>query len=86
VKSRANDKFWRCYKCLPVSVRTLARKNYRLWRQNPRHPSLQFKKTAEDAWSVRIGDHYRAMATVEKGVMIWFWIGTHEEYNKMVGR
>ncbi len=47
VNSRANARFWQAYRQLPPTLRTLARKNYRLWRQNPRHPSLRFKKVGD---------------------------------------
>ena len=85
--SRATRRFWKCYAALPESIRRLADKNYRLWCNNPRHPSLDFKKLAGkgERFSVRVGDHYRALGhKVENGVE-WVWIGTHEEYNKMIG-
>ncbi len=84
MNSRANARFWRAYRQLPSAVRTLARKNYRLWRQNPRHPSLRFKKVGVDLWSVRIGAEHRALAAEEQGVLIWFWIGPHDEYQRLL--
>jgi hypothetical protein len=56
---------------------------FRLWRGNPRHPSLRFKKVGA-AWSVRIGAGYRALATLEGDVAYWFWIGTHDEYERLL--
>ena len=44
MKSFATAAFWRHYRALPVALRHLALKNYRLWKENPRHPSLHFKK------------------------------------------
>jgi hypothetical protein len=84
VNSRANARFWRAYQQLPPAVRTLARKNYRLWQLHPRHPSLRFKKVGVDLWSVRIGAEYRALAAEEQGVFIWFWIGPHDEYQRLL--
>jgi len=68
---------------LPAAIRELADKNYRLLKSNPRHPSLHFKKIGE-LWSVRIGDHYRALGIEEAGDITWFWIGTHAEYDTLV--
>jgi hypothetical protein len=57
---------------------------YGLWRQNPRHPSLQFTK-AGNVWSVRIGSGYRTMSLLENDIFHWFWIGTHDEYERLIG-
>ena len=59
--SAGSPEFWEAYYKLPESVRALARKNYRLWQTNPFHPSLAFKKIGGENWSVRIGEHYRAI-------------------------
>lgn len=72
--------FWEHYYGVPKSIRVLAKKNYRLLKENPQHPSLHFKKIGK-YWSVRIGIHYRAMAVELDGDMHWFWIGTHAEYD-----
>ena len=61
----------------------LAQKNYRLWSVNAFHPSLHFKSIGKkNDWSVRVGDHYRAIGKFCGNVFIWEWIGTHEAYNK----
>jgi hypothetical protein len=75
------------YQELPEPVQLLAVKNYRLWRDNPRHPSLDFKKLADrgERFSIRVGDHYRALGHKVDGGVEWVWIGTHEDYNKLVG-
>ena len=68
---------------LPAKIQQQAQKQYALWRHDPFHPSLHFKKVG-DLWSVRVGAHYRALGTsVEDGVY-WFWIGTHADYDKVV--
>jgi hypothetical protein len=69
---------------LPASVRELADKNYELLRSNPRHPSLQLKRIRK-LWSVRIGEHYRALGVDVEGGIYWIWIGPHAEYDKIVG-
>jgi hypothetical protein len=45
---------------------------------------MQFKPLRVNVWSVRIGDHYRALALRDREVIVWFWIGSHEEYNQFV--
>ena len=76
--------FWACYEGLPDEIQELADKNYALLRANAHHPSLHFKKVGE-VWSVRVGLHYRALATLRDEGYVWFWIGTHAEYNRLIG-
>jgi hypothetical protein len=82
IESRVTSDFWRLYRALPAHVQQLARKNYLLWAENAFHPSLHFKQLTKPNWSVRVGDHYRAVGRFVGSVFIWEWIGTHEEYNK----
>ena len=58
------------------------RKNYALWSANAFHPSLRFKSIGKPNWSVRVGDHYRAVGKFADKAFLWEWIGTHEEYNQ----
>lgn len=84
MKHHASTKFWNLYNALPLEVRAVADKNYELLRTNPQHPSLHFKRI-DKLWSVRAGMHYRALGTeVDEGIM-WIWIGTHAEYDKIIG-
>ena len=84
MKHYASSRFWALYEALPAHVRGVADKNFALLKTDPRHPSLHFKRIGS-LWSVRVGDRYRALGTdVDDGVM-WFWIGTHAEYDKIVG-
>jgi hypothetical protein len=68
-----------------LETRQLARKNFRLWLRNPRHPSIHFKKVGK-FWSARVGDNYRALATINGDQVEWFWIGSHDEYETIIGR
>ena len=88
MKSKATSRFWKHYKTLPTSVQQLAVKNYRLWSQDHTHPSLHFKKLKgeKNRFSIRVGDHYRALGHLAGDTVEWVWIGTHEEYNKLVDR
>ena len=85
MKHRTNPRFWLCYQGLPKEIRDLADRNYSLLKANPSHTSLHFKKLAS-LWSVRVGLHYRALATEVAEDLVWFWIGSHSEYDKIVGR
>jgi hypothetical protein len=80
----ASARFWTLYQALPKEVRLLADKNYDLLKADPRHPSLHFKRIGS-VWSARVGAHYRVLGhDVPDGIQ-WFWIGTHAEYDKLVG-
>jgi len=86
LKSRGASRFWKLYGALPSRVQELARKNYQLWKENPNHPSLDFKKLKGGSgkrFSIRIGDHYRAIGHIAGDGIEWVWIGSHEEYNKL---
>ena len=83
MKHFASPRFWQAYGKLPENVRVLADKNYALLKENPRHPSLQLKKVGR-FWSVRVGSRYRALAVEENQNLIWFWIGSHGDYDALV--
>jgi hypothetical protein len=70
---------------LDESSRVAARRAFRLFAQNPGHPSLRFKKLGgyEQIWSVRINPQYRAVGERVGNSIIWFWIGTHNEFDRM---
>jgi hypothetical protein len=79
----ASPSFWECYGDLPSSIQELADRNFELLKANPNHPSLHLKKVGK-YWSARVGRKYRAVAVeIEEG-LLWFWIGTHAEYDKLV--
>jgi len=77
MKSTTLPSFWAAYQTLHESVRQAARKAYRLWAENPFHPSLHFKciNAEERVWAVRITSGYRAVGVREGDVMTWFWVG-----------
>ena len=83
VRHRATPRFWVHYRALPVDIQRLADRCYALLRQNPRHPSLHCKQVGR-FWSVRVGLHYRAVAVEHEGNMVWFWIGVHADYDKLL--
>jgi hypothetical protein len=73
---------------LPATVREQAARAYALWRSNPQHPGLQFKRVSQSqpVYSVRIGIGYRALGLQEGDQISWFWIGSHAEYDEMLKR
>ena len=82
---RATPRFWHGYRRLPVEVQRLADACYELLRQDSRHPSLHLKKVGR-FWSVRVGLRHRALAVADGSDLVWFWIGTHAEYDGLLGR
>jgi hypothetical protein len=83
VKHRASPKFWRSYDQLPAGVQELADRSFTLLKRHPSHPSLRLKKVGR-FWTVRVGIHYRAVAVQEGVDLVWFWIGRHAEYERVI--
>jgi hypothetical protein len=83
MKSSITPDFWASYQKLPPEIKARARTAYRLWRANPRYPSLRFKKVG-DLWSIRISSGYRALALFQDDTFFWFWIGSHDEYERLL--
>ncbi len=84
-RSYAVQEFWDCYGRLPESIQSLADKKYALFQENPFHPSLSLQQKGE-VWTVDIGRSYRALAWRQGNVFHWYWIGSHEAYNKLLRR
>lgn len=86
MKSRTTSRFWKLYEKLPEDVQRRADRAYRLWRLNPRAHGLYFKRVGHrrPAYSVRIGTRYRALGVVEGDTIIWFWIGKHGDYERLL--
>ncbi|MBV8843652.1 MAG: hypothetical protein JO307_12660 [Bryobacterales bacterium] len=86
MQSRVTRQFWRLFHDLPAEIQRDAKRAYRLFQSNPGHPGLQFKKleAEDDVYSIRIGLGYRALRVVRKDHVIWYWIGGHAEYDRLV--
>jgi hypothetical protein len=71
---------------LPEQVRRQSRRAYQLFRQNPSHPGLNFKKVddANNIYSARIGLAYRALGQLDSSDIVWFWIGPHRDYDRLI--
>ena len=83
MKHFASPQFWRLYRQLPPEVRALADKNFQLLKADSKHPSLHFKKIGR-LWSVRVGAHYRALGLDKVEGVVWFWIGSHADYERLL--
>jgi mRNA-degrading endonuclease RelE of RelBE toxin-antitoxin system len=87
MKSAVLPSFWKAYEKLDQEVKQRAQKAFRLWTENPFHPSLHFKciNVSENIWSVRITLNYRAIGIWEEDTVTWFWIGSHDDYQRYFG-
>jgi len=84
LRHSASKRFWRSLAELPEPVQRLARENFELLKSNPGHPSLHLKKI-RPFWSARVGISHRALGVGSGDQVTWFWIGTHAEYDRLVG-
>ena len=75
--------FWSAYHLLPLSIQKIADKNFEILKSDPKHPSLRLKKVGRYR-SVRVGIHYRALAVDVEDGLLWFWIGGHADYDKLI--
>jgi hypothetical protein len=86
MKSFTTRRFREMYAGLPDRIRLSTRKAYELFRNDPSHPGLNLKKVDKEnnVYSARVGIGYRALGRLENQEMVWFWIGPHSEYDKVV--
>jgi hypothetical protein len=49
---------------------------------------LRFKKVHDDPpiYSARVGIAYRAAGVLDGDTVVWFWIGSHADYDKLLAR
>ena len=86
MKSRRTSRFKSLFQQLPAEVQRSARKSYALFERDPYHPSLQFKRLRADrqTFSARVGLGYRALGLQFDETIIWYWVGPHSEYDRLV--
>jgi len=86
MNSRTTRRFRELFAALPAQAQRQAREAYRLFRQNVAHPGLHFKQVHPDppTYSARVGIGYRAVGVLDGDTVIWFWIGTHAEYDRLL--
>ena len=87
MNSRTIQRFWDAYGSLPNHFKKQAREAFKIFQINPRHPGLHFKQVIDDppTYSVRVGIGYRALGVKDGDTIIWFWIGPHAEYDRILG-
>jgi hypothetical protein len=83
VKHFASRSFWQLYEKLPAHIQAAADASYELLKENPQHPSLHFKQVGR-YWSARVSRRYRALAVEVDDGLLWFWIGSHADYDTLI--
>ena len=88
MNSRITERFRKALANLPTNVKRQSRQAYRLFRQNPNHPSLRFKQVhpIRGIYSVRVGLDYRALGIRDGNEIVWFWIGSHADCDTLLVR
>jgi len=86
MNSHITNRFREAFAELPAEVQKQARQAYRLVVENPYHPSLRFKSIhpTRPIYSVRIGLDYRAVGIRDGDTILWYWIGSHADYDKLI--
>ena len=84
--SKTTANFWKSYRALPVDARKGAKEAYLLFQKDPWYPSLRFKRVHSSlpVYSVRITKDYRAVGILENEKIVWFWAGSHSDYNNLL--
>lgn len=91
MRSTCKRSFWDLYEKLPREVQREARKAYQDFKANPSMPGLNFEAVTpkKKVWSVRITADYRALGArgpATPDLIVWFWIGTHNGYEKLISQ
>ena len=76
--------FREAFASLSPEIQARARAAYKLWRDNPELPGLRFKRVGNEV-SVRVGRHYRALGILQGAAVYWYWIGNHDDYERLLG-
>lgn len=84
MENRRTKSYWKCLDKLGVNIDALLERTYDTWLNEPQSNGLEFTFLHDDPLvaRVRVGDHYRAIMVIDGETAVWFWIGTHEDYNK----
>ena len=87
MRSLATRRFWELFQTLPKETQNLVFRNFGLWRRDPRHPLLRLRRLpgSDDRFSIRATDGYCALGVQTDEETIWIWIGTHADYDRLVG-
>jgi mRNA-degrading endonuclease RelE of RelBE toxin-antitoxin system len=88
VKSRTTARFREMFADLPEAIQEQTRTAYQQFKEYPNYPSLRFKKVHPNLpiYSARINRDYRVVGQLEDDTVIWFWVGSHAEYDLLLNR
>ena len=86
MKSVTTEKFRQLYHQAPSERKAKIKRAYQLWRENPAHPSLRFKKVHSTLpiYSARVDLDWRAVGVLQDGTLVWFWVGSHQAYEALL--
>jgi hypothetical protein len=88
LNSVTTEAFRRLYAAATPQRRAQIKRAFQLWRENPAHPSLRFKKVhaTQSIYSARVDLDWRALGVLEGDTVVWFWVGPHDEYTALLKR
>ena len=88
MKSETTERFRRLYAAATERRQVQIKRAYKLWQENPAHPSIRFKKVheTEPIYSARVDLDWRAIGVLEGDTVVWFWVGPHDEYDALLKR
>lgn len=89
MRSIRTHRFKSLYERLPEDVRRDADEAYRRFQDDPSYPGLNFERIQgipAPLYSARVGRQYRALAGRDRDTWVWFWIGSHADYDKVLDR
>ena len=75
-----------CLKRLPIEVQKAAKQNYDKLLANPQSVGLKTMPQTPgryQVYSAQVGRAYRSLAIKVDNYYIWYWIGSHENYNNV---
>jgi hypothetical protein len=86
--------FREMYERLPAEIRKTCRLAFRAFLRNPDHPALRRHPLGDsdrgrhrgETWSVSVTMKYRALYTVDGDTNVWYWVGSHNDYENFIGR
>ena len=88
MKSVTTEQFRKLYSAATSRQQAQIKKSYRIWLENPAHPSIRFKKVhaTEPIYSARVDLDWRALGVLDADTVVWFWVGPHDEYDALLKR
>ena len=84
--SRLTREYLDAFRRLDPEVQRKVQRAYDLFKDNPRHGSLQFKrvKGTRNRYSARVDDNFRVLGELNGNTITWRWVGPHDEYDRMI--